>query len=630
MVPQADLPHLFDWASANRFALFPIPKYCKRPTGIVRSHVTGWSEDRWTWKMWYGGSGGCNFGVACGPSRIIVVDVDSGGAEDLEEWIRRNNLVQMPGTMAVVTPSGGAHHYFRVPDSVDPSTLRQPNISSRVNIRAGHGYVVSPWSVTDPKFDNGVKTYGWYRLTTTVMTAAPQTLLDHCAPDRVDHDPIRRAEDVELGEDGFPADLFACGAVHERLYRALEPLRNAVRGELNIRLNDAAFAVGKIVAEGLLDQGVAEEKLWGAAESVGIPRTEPKARSTIRSGMRAAPRVGRPEPKSALAALIACEVPVAPIPRVELRPARPPSLVPTEPVVERLLYEGEVTLLSGGSGSGKTTLAASLAAASAAGVRDFRFGDAGLLSDVLIQPAAWVFASYEGGQHVGRNAAAWHTGSGCVASHPERCYTLAMTDGPLVGTVKREAVVNEAQARRISDALDEAARACPSLPVVLVVDNVTTAVADCTDATHAQVFMRGMGVLARRGAAVLLLGHPPKGRSSDVFGSHVFFSLADTVAVLDVLRRDDGAWTQWVEFPKHRSSPNGQCLELRSRRLPAPIVELPAEWGRGNERARQRQIRDLHLPWVETIRVRYACDREGVKSGVVERVTAKEAVTMRV
>ena len=41
----------------------------------------------------------------------------------------------------------------------------------------------------------------------------------------------------------------------------------------------------------------------------GIARDEAKARSTIRSGLKAAPKVGQREPRSAMAQLLACAVP---------------------------------------------------------------------------------------------------------------------------------------------------------------------------------------------------------------------------------------------------------------------------------------------------------------------------------
>jgi ABC-type ATPase involved in cell division len=633
MVPAEDVPKLFAWAQANGLALFPIPKFCKRPTGIVRSHAMDWSRDPWQWRRWYDENGGCNFGVACGPSRIVVVDIDTDGnfpyRREYDGWSDGY------GTPTVVTPTRGEHFYYRVGDEVDAASLRQPDIvPTKVNVRAGRGYVVSPWSVTDRQADAGVKANGQYLLNHMLPSGfwpIFPNLLAHCAPERDDGARIVATRDVPLADDGLPVDVNDRHYVIGKANVVLEPLRRAAPGERNDQLNRAAFAVGKIVAEGMLAEGAAEAMLWDAAAQCGIPRDEAKARSTVRSGMRAAPRVGRPEPRSAMAELLACDIPVLPFTRpTPFVPRQAGPLAPPEPLVERLLYEGEITLLSGGSGSGKTTLAASLAAASTTDVRDFQFGDfAAGSSDVLMRPCAWVFVSYEGGQHVDRNVAAWHKGVGVAARRPERFATMVVDDGPLVGSVKREAVVRQQQAEAINAAIDATAAACGGLPVVLVMDNATAAVEDSTDNVQVQLFMRSMRTIARRGVAILLLGHPPKGNSSAVYGSHVFFSLSDTVGVLEVLRREDGEWTQWVDFPKHRVSPNGKCIEVKSRRLLEPLIALPPDWGAGNERARERQIRDLHVPYARVIKVRNASDRQAAASGVVEQVSAKQSSSLK-
>jgi hypothetical protein len=167
MIPREHLPKLIAWAKSHDLALFPILAWSKQPTGIVGSHAHNWSKDPAQWMKWYEETGGCNFGVECGPSKLIVVDVDVGGFEKFREWWKSRFGCE-PVTETVSTPTGGAHWYFRLPDewTEEQSTeLRQPNLCGKeVNTRAGRGYVVAPWSVTRKDADNGVKADGAYAL----------------------------------------------------------------------------------------------------------------------------------------------------------------------------------------------------------------------------------------------------------------------------------------------------------------------------------------------------------------------------------------------------------------------------------------------------------------------------------
>lgn len=638
MVPLEDLPKLIAWASARSLAMFPISKFCKRPTGLVELHARNWSRDPAQWKRWHEESGGCNFGIECGASGIIVVDIDVvdglSWRQHFEDWMGAAQVVEA----TVRTPTGGEHVYYGIaPLGVLTPAMRQPDIvRGRINVRAGQGYVVAPWSTTDPAYDSGVKAAGRYRLTGVPsygFWTAPQKLLDHCALDRVETPHIHARTNVPMANDGLPANAGERYAVLIRSKVWLDSLRQAVPGERNNRLNEASFALGKLVAEGLLEESAAEAMVWEAAAEAGIARDELKAQSTVRSGMRAAPLVGRPEPRSAMMDLLACDVPVASFSRPVRRPAEDKKgAVIREPIVERLVLEGEVTILSGSSGTGKTTLGASLAAASTTDVRHFLFGkfEDGVMSDVICRPAAWLFLNYEGGQHIQRNTQAWYSGTGVEGTHPERFRVVDFSDGPLVGTVKREVFVRAQHVQQINMELVEIAAACPGVPVVLVVDNVTAAVEDSMDSTQAQFFIRSMRAIAGSGAAVLAFAHPPKAQSSAVYGSHVFFSMPDIVGVMTVAHEQNGERTQWIDFPKHRELVNGDCLEIRSRRLSQPLVELPAEWAWDNPRARERRIRDLHLPYVRSIRVRNEKDKQAASSGVVEAVSAKPAVGMKV
>lgn len=637
MVPENDLPKLFAWARTKRLALFPIPKFCKRPTGIVRSHATDWSFDEQQWAKWWVENNGCNFGVACGPSKIIVADVDTLRGQPYDDafasWARGDGAPVFLGA-TVRTPTNGHHYYFRVVGETETDRMRQPDIAKgQVNTRAGRGYVVAPWSVTDPAYDPGVKAKGAYAILDDAIPLAPAKLLAHCAPDATGPGILPASNSaVELDPNGYPSDDATRWTVVSRVEEIRKRLKRAAHGERNSELNIAAFALGKLVAEGTLGPHVAEMILLEDGISIGLPLEE--IRATGRSGLRSAPLVGRPDPKTALGDLLNCQnfiawdIPLATMPRPVKQ--RSKSDLPDIPVVSFLLYEGDVTLLSGGASTGKTTFAASLAAASTTDVRHFNFGsfEEGL-SDVYCRTGVWIFVSYEGAQYIERNLSAWYKGMGVQPSHPARFVLMSMDEGPLVGVKDRKAFAEQTQAARINAEITQARANWPGLPIVVVVDNVTSAVENPIEPEQAGIFMRTMKAIARQDVAVLVLGHPTKNGSSPIYGSHILSSLADIVGTLEVVRRDKGEWTQWIEFgAKHRAGLTHRTLEVRSRRLNEPLIELPKDYMEDHPLARARVIEDLHLPYVRTIREKRQTDKEAVKSGVIESVSPKAEATM--
>lgn len=630
MVPRDRLADLFRWAKANDLALFPIPAWSKQPVGIVRSHANDWSKEESRWLEWYNSTGGCNFGVSCGPSRVIVVDVDLGGEEEFGKWVATNPTLR---SHVVCTPTGGWHYYLRVPSGVDSETLRQPNLCGpKVNVRAGRGYAVAPWSVTDPKVDSSVKAFGPYRFyeKSQPLGFAPPALVEHCLP--LPEAPVveRRERSPDLDREGYPSHPVERQRVQNRVREVVDRLMRAVPGERNSSLNEAALQLGKLVGEGFLDPSVASVVLETAALQIGLPREE--ARPTIKSGMKAGETRGYAEPRSALMELLATSIPLARAGEGNQIPAarrKPSSPVPDEPIVERLLYAGSVTYLSGHSGTGKTTLLASLLAASVADVRDFEFGKNE--SDLLMSPASFVFVSYEGGQYIERTRLAWHAGSGMAPKHPERFEMIDFRPCLITADPKRNLVINQSQVTEIRAAIVRAREKNPGLPVVLAIDNVMAAVENCMDSTYATVFSQLMRVFADEDVAVLVLAHPPKSGTSDIYGSMVYYGMADIVGMLEVLTESSGEWTQWVEFSKHRPDKVPMCLEVRSRRMANRLVDLPDDWGHGHQRARARQERSLRVPFITSIRVRDASERERLEKGVVEvpvEVTRKPESTV--
>lgn len=119
--------------------------------------------------QWDAGMPGLNWGVACGPSGLFVIDVDPAG---IPAW--RELQEKIPGlkdavarSYTVKTPRGGFHHYFRGYGPTTASTIA-PGIDTRggyLDERSGKmkstGYVVLPGSrtVAGPKTVDGAYEY---------------------------------------------------------------------------------------------------------------------------------------------------------------------------------------------------------------------------------------------------------------------------------------------------------------------------------------------------------------------------------------------------------------------------------------------------------------------------------------
>ena len=109
-------------------------------------------------RAWSGRWAGCNVGAACGPSRLVVVDLDRHGAlpadwralpgvvdgldvfAQLLEWAGETSL---PETYWMVTPSGGWHLYFSAPEDGSPIRNSAGLLGPAVDVRGTGGYVVA-------------------------------------------------------------------------------------------------------------------------------------------------------------------------------------------------------------------------------------------------------------------------------------------------------------------------------------------------------------------------------------------------------------------------------------------------------------------------------------------------------
>jgi len=222
-----------------------------------------------------------NIGIACGPSALVVIDLDvaagrdpaasPGGPYSGEASLRLLCQVRgqryPAGTYTVDTPSGGCHLYFSAP--AIPVRNSAGKIGTRIDIRADGGYVVGAGSRTGA---------GSYVARGDVL---PLTMPLPAWITRLLTDRPLSPQAAPLPPPGAQGRAYALAALREetRKVAAAQP------GTRNDALNRAAFSLGQLVAAGLLLPLPVMTSLADAAACSGLPDDE--ARRTIRSGMAA-------------------------------------------------------------------------------------------------------------------------------------------------------------------------------------------------------------------------------------------------------------------------------------------------------------------------------------------------------
>jgi hypothetical protein len=209
------------------------------------------------------------YGIACGPSRLVVIDLDvdlrpEDGGEAAFAALCDRAGEPWPVTFTVRTPSGGLHLYFRAsPDH--KITVSTGQVAPRIDVRGAGGYVVGPLSVIAGRE---------YRLRGSVRALAslPAWLSALCVP---------RPAPAPVPWAGPPAsDAYAQAALDgEAVLVAAAP-----EGCRNDQLNRSAHALARF-PDRELQAGAILAVLGAAAQRAGL--REPEIGRTIRSALRA-------------------------------------------------------------------------------------------------------------------------------------------------------------------------------------------------------------------------------------------------------------------------------------------------------------------------------------------------------
>jgi len=239
-----------------------------------------------------------NIGIACGPSRLVVIDLDQPheGEEDDEEEAAAGTLFPLSGadilsrlarqsgerypggTYVVDTPSGGCHLYFSYLSVAGDKRVRNSAgaVGPHIDVRADGGYVVGAGS----RIGGHAYTARGRRGPAPLPAWLAELVRDAYEP------PAVPAPRVPAG-DRAQGRAYAMAAL-----RAETELVAAARpGTRNVTLNRAAFSLGQLVAAGLIPPIPVITALIDAARYAGLPEEE--AVRTVRSAMEAGARKPR-------------------------------------------------------------------------------------------------------------------------------------------------------------------------------------------------------------------------------------------------------------------------------------------------------------------------------------------------
>jgi hypothetical protein len=236
---------------------------CDRPGKHprLRHGLSDASTDPRRIEMWWAHWPEANVGLRTGVV-MDVADVDSAaGGHALRHLLGG----AMPAGPEVRTGGGGRHFWF-IPLGYGNRVRLLPG----VDWRGAAGYVVAP-----PSTHARGAPYSWVRGPSADLPEAPAALRDLVAGPVADGRARTRIE--------RPGRYAAVA-----LDAAAARVADAPAGSRNDTLNRAAFALGRLVGAGLLDEWTVARELSAAARRAGLGRVE--VARTLRSGLTAGRR----------------------------------------------------------------------------------------------------------------------------------------------------------------------------------------------------------------------------------------------------------------------------------------------------------------------------------------------------
>jgi putative DNA primase/helicase len=305
-------------------------------------------------------------GLPVGAYGLVVIDADrKNGIDGVAAFtaLCAAHNIDLQSTLAVETPSGGYHFYFKAQAHFGNS---RGSLPQGIDVRGVGGYVIAPGATLPDGRSYRIVQGGW-----NTIRELPEPLAAL----------LREKQPAESSAPSQRPDATRVSA-REREYaaRALDEecakVKATAKGERNDTLNKAAHSIGTL--HGWNDANEACNALLTAALGCGLDEAE--ARKTIQSGYEAGKAKPRPtlndwtdEELAELEPMIrggieACQ-------RKHAAPSkgsakRSVTLLQGAEIAERSIHwlwngylpQGKLTLLAGAGGTGKSTIAFNLAA----------------------------------------------------------------------------------------------------------------------------------------------------------------------------------------------------------------------------------------------------------------------------
>lgn len=248
--------------------VFPLTPRGKEP--LTTNGYLDSSRDPTLINQWWARYPDANLGVATGKSGIAVIDIDS--VEGAAHWARIEGTHGPANTLIAETGRGGLHLIYL---GDVPSTANR--IAPGIDTRGDGGYIVAPPSI----HPNGTP-YRWSPYSRPPV-GLPRWIGQLVTTPRRVYEPI--------GVPRIASGDTAYGRAAAR--RATQDVIHAGEGQRNHTLNQAAFALGQLVAGGELLHATAASMLEQAGLQAGLRERE--VHKTISSGLTA----GAKEPRNA-------------------------------------------------------------------------------------------------------------------------------------------------------------------------------------------------------------------------------------------------------------------------------------------------------------------------------------------